>query len=258
MIQSRLIQYVPIIGRYETYGNIDFGTVKGFTWQYDLRRTLNTEIRLAYTLQFADATGSGADSQKGLTRLGNLRNLFPLDFDERHNVSAVIDYRYDEGKRYNGPRIAGKDILSNFGINLQMSAASGRPYTATLRAERFGGSGTLGAINGNRLPWRFNADIRVDKSFQLVKEGKNPLNLNNYLRVANVLNRKNILGVYTTTGSPTDDGYLASAEGQSIVNGIAAQGASKQAYLDAYSWSVRNPNNFTLPRRIYVGASFEF
>ncbi len=258
MIQSRLIQYVPIIGRYETYGNIDFGTVKGFTWQYDMRRTLNTEIRLAYTLQFADATGSGADSQKGLTRLGNLRNLFPLDFDERHNVSAVIDYRYDEGKRYNGPRIAGKDVLSNFGINLQMSAASGRPYTATLRAERFGGSGTLGAINGNRLPWRFNADIRVDKSFQLVKEGKNPLNLNIYLRVANVLNRKNVLGVYTTTGSPTDDGYLASSEGQSIVNGIAAQGASKQAYLDAYSWSVRNPNNFTLPRRIYVGAAFEF
>jgi hypothetical protein len=76
--------------------------------------------------------------------------------------------------------------------------------------------------------------------------------------VANVLNRKNVLGVYTTTGSPTDDGYLASSEGQSIVNGIAAQGASKQAYLDAYSWSVRNPNNFTLPRRIYVGAAFEF
>lgn len=258
MLQRRLIQYVPVIGRYETYGNIDFGTVKGFTWQYDMRRSLNTEIRLAYTLQFADATGSGADSQRGLTRLGNLRNLFPLDFDERHNLSAIIDYRYDEGKRYNGPRIAGKDILSNFGINLQVSAASGRPYTATLRSERFGGSGTLGAINGNRLPWRFNADLRVDKSFNLAKAGKNPLNLNIYLRVANLLNRKNILGVYTATGSPTDDGYLATAEGQSVLNGIKTQGGNQQAYLDAYSWIVQNPGNFTLPRRIYVGAAFEF
>lgn len=258
MIQRRLIQYVPVIGRYETYGNIDFGTVKGFTWQYDMRRSLNTEIRLAYTLQFADATGSGADSQRGLTRLGNLRNLFPLDFDERHNLSAIIDYRYDEGKRYNGPRIGNKDILANFGINLQVSAASGRPYTATLRAERFGGSGTLGAINGNRLPWRFNADLRVDKTFSLSKGDKRPLNLNIYLRVSNLLNRKNILGVYTTTGSPTDDGYLASAEGQSVVNGLSTQGVNTQAYLDAYSWTVRNPNNFTLPRRIYVGAAFEF
>ena len=258
MIQSRLIQYVPVIGRYETYGNIDFGTVKGFTWQYDLRRTLNTELRLAYTLQFADATGSGADSQRGLTRLGNLRNLFPLDFDERHNISAIIDYRYDEGKRYNGPRIGNKDILANFGVNVQVAAASGRPYTATQRAERFGGSGTLGAINGNRLPWRFNADMRVDKTFTLSKEGKKPLSLNIYLRVANVLNRRNILGVYSTSGSPTDDGYLASAEGQSVLAGVGDQGASEQAFLDAYSWRVRTSGNFTLPRRIYVGAAFQF
>jgi hypothetical protein len=258
MIQSRLIQYVPVIGRYETYANIDFGTVKGFTWQYDMRRSLNTEIRLAYTLQFADATGSGANSQRGLTRFGNLRSLFPLDFDERHNIAAIFDYRYDEGKRYNGPRIGGKDILSNFGVNVQATAASGRPYTATIRPERFGGSGKVGAINANRLPWRFNADLRVDKTFNLAKAGKNPLNLNIYLRVANLLNRKNILGVYTATGSPTDDGYLATSEGQSILNGITAQGANQQAYLDAYSWTVRNPNNFTLPRRIYVGASFEF
>ncbi|MCB0523797.1 MAG: carboxypeptidase regulatory-like domain-containing protein [Lewinellaceae bacterium] len=259
MIQSRLIQYVPVIGRYETYGNIDFGTVKGFTWQYDLRRTMNTELRIAYTLQFAGATGSGADSQRGLTRLGNLRTLFPLDFDERHNISAIIDYRYDEGKRYNGPTIGNKDILSNFGINLQIAAASGRPYTATLRPERFGGSGTLGSINGNRLPWRFNADLRVDKTFNLVKgEGKKPLSLNIYFRVSNLLNAKNIIGVYTATGSPIDDGYLATAEGQTSIDQVANQGGNVQAYLDAYSWSVRNPGNYTLPRRLFVGAAFQF
>lgn len=258
MIQSRLVLYVPVIGRYETYGNRDFGTVKGFTWQYDLRRTMNTEIRLAYTLQFADGTGSGADSQRGLTRLGNLRNLFPLDFDERHNIAAIVDYRFDDGKRYNGPRIAGKDILANFGVNIQTTAASGRPYTATLRPERFGGSGTLGSINGNRLPWRFNVDLRVDKSFALSKSDKKPLNLNVYLRVSNLLNRKNILGVYSSTGSPTDDGYLATAEGRSVTQGIANQGFNLDAYLAAYSWNVRNFNNFALPRRIYVGAAFEF
>ncbi len=258
MIQSRTILYVPTIGQYETSGNIDYGTVKGFTVQYDLRRIQNAELRIAYTLQFADGTGSNATSQRGLTSRGNIRALFPLDFDERHNINAIIDYRFDEGKRYNGPRIGGKDILSNFGVNIQTYAVSGRPYTAKQRPVRFGGEGTLGAINGNRLPWRFNIDLRIDKSFNLAPAGKNPLNLNIYFRVANILNRKNVIGVYSVTGSPTDDGYLATAEGQTIVEGIGDTGRNTAAYLDAYSWVVRNGNNYTQPRRLYVGAVFGF
>ncbi len=258
MIQSRTILYVPTIGRYDTYGNVDFGTVKGFTVQYDLRRIQNAELRLAYTLQFADGTGSDANSQRGLTTRGNIRTLYPLSFDERHNIQAILDYRFDSGKRYNGPRIAGKDILADFGANLQLSGASGRPYTARQRPERFGGSGTLGAINGSRLPWRINLDIRFDKTFTLVSTGKNPLNLNVYFRVSNLLNTKNVLGVYPVTGSPTDDGYLATAEGQSILRGIEEQGKSLDAYLASYSWVLLNPGRYTLPRRMYVGASLAF
>ena len=258
MTQSRTIQQVPVIGLYTTYGNVDFGTVKGFTVQYDLRRIQNAELRLAYTLQFADGTGSNANSQRGLTRLGNIRNLFPLDFDERHNISGILDYRFSEGREYNGPRIGNSDILSNFGANLQLTAVSGRPYTSNLRATQFGGEGIQGAINGNRLPWRFTLDLRVDKSFNLTANDKKPLNLNVYLRVSNLLNRKNVQGVYPVTGSPTDDGYLATAEGQNVINNIASQGRETQAYLNSYAWLVRNPDNYMLPRRIYVGAVFEF
>ena len=258
MLQARTILYVPVIGQYETYGNIDFGTVKGFTLQYDLRRVQNMELRLAYTLQFADGTGSNANSQRGLTTRGNIRNLFPLDYDERHNIQAVLDYRYSSGKAYTGPRISGKDILADFGVNFQMSAVSGKPYTATLRSTRFGGAGTLGAINGNRLPWRMNVDMRVDKIFVLSGKGKNQFSVNVYFRAANLLNRKNVIGVYPTTGSPTNDGYLASQEGQSVVRGITESGQNSEAYLASYSWVVQNPNNFTLPRRLYVGAIFGF
>jgi hypothetical protein len=98
----------------------------------------------------------------------------------------------------------------------------------------------------------------VDKSFALAGEGKKPLNLNVYLRVSNVLNRRNILSVYPVTGSPTDDGFLATTEGQSFVENVASQNKSTDAYLASYSWIMRNANNFTLPRRIYVGAAFEF
>jgi len=43
---------------YTSYNNLDFGTVKGLTAEYDLRRTGNVRVRAAYTLQFADATGA--------------------------------------------------------------------------------------------------------------------------------------------------------------------------------------------------------
>ncbi|MEQ1743902.1 MAG: carboxypeptidase regulatory-like domain-containing protein [Saprospiraceae bacterium] len=258
MIQSRTILYVPTIGRYDTYGNTDFGTVKGFTVQYDLRRIQNAELRLAYTLQFADGTGSDANSQRGLTSRGNIRNLFPLSFDERHNIQAIFDYRFDSGKRYNGPRLGGSDILANFGINLQLSAVSGRPYTARQRPERFGGSGTLGSFNGSRLPWRLNLDLRMDKTFIFGEGTKNPLSLNVYLRVANLLDTKNVLGVYPVTGSAYDDGYLATAEGQSVLRGITEQGRNVNAYLDSYSWVLQNSGLFALPRRIYIGAAFQF
>ena len=39
LIQTRYLLNVPIVNNYLTFDNIDFGTVKGFTASYDLRRT---------------------------------------------------------------------------------------------------------------------------------------------------------------------------------------------------------------------------
>jgi Carboxypeptidase regulatory-like domain/TonB-dependent Receptor Plug Domain len=256
MPQQRVRSFIPVIGRYTTVDNIDFGTVKGFTTAYDLRRIRNVEMQVAYTLQFADGTGSNSASARG--RREQLRTLYPLDFDERHNIQGILDYRFDEGKRYNGPQLFGKDILALFGANIQFNAVSGRPYTARRISQRFGAAGTLGAINGNRLPWRSTIDLRLDKTFNLSAAGKNPLYLNVYFRVSNLLDRRNWANVYEFTGSPTDDGYLASAEGQQSLVGLESQGRNLDAYLAAYSWSLLDPNNFLAPRRMFVGASFSF
>ncbi len=256
MIQLQTYNYIPTIGSYTTFGNQDFGTTKGFTVAYDLRRISNFEARLAYTLQFADGTGSGDESQRELVKLGNVRSLSPLDYDERHNLQGIFDFRFSDGKGYNGPRIAGKDILSNFGVNLQVSAASGRPYTAKDTPRRFDATGTGGAINGSRKPWRTNLDLRVDKSFELSKAGsQNSLSVNIYLRVSNLLNRKNIIAVNGFTGSPTDDGYLVTQQGAST---IPTEVDRREAFLASYSWALLDPNRYTQPRRIYLGASFSF
>ncbi len=261
MIETRyLVNLPPPINQYQTIGNIDFGTVKGFSLSYDLRRTSNLEMTASYTLQFADGTGSTVESQRDIAQNGNLRQLIPLNYDERHRFVANIDYRYDSGKRYNGPRLFGADIFSNAGVNVQLITVSGRPYTKQQNPERFGGTGFLGAINGARYPWNFTIDMRVNKQFHLSSsdESKKPLYCDVYFRVQNLLDTRNIIGVYGASGSPDDSGYLASSFGQDELRTLESAGRDVQAFLTAYQWQLLNPGFYTQPRRMYIGASVQF
>ena len=127
---------------YTSYNNLDFGTVKGLTVTYDLRRlNSNTRLNASYTLQFADGTGSSSTTSQALINSGlpNLRTLNPLNWDRRHNFNISLDYRFSDGKDYNGPTITrrkGTDsekvvqLLKNFGVNFQLTGGSGTPYTA--------------------------------------------------------------------------------------------------------------------------------
>ncbi len=259
MIQNRTFLHVPTVNQYESYDNLDFGTVKGFTFQYDLRRTGNISLTANYTLQFADGTGSDADSQRGNTSRGNLRVLFPLDFDERHRFTSSIDYRYGSGKKYNGPKWFGADIFANAGINLQAIAVSGRPYSKNREYIRLDGQGIVGSINGARLPWNMTLNARIDKNFRLTKaDSKFPLDLNVYFRVQNILDKRNIIDVYPASGSADDDGFLVSSNGLDTQASILSSGKDLEAYVDSYQWRVLNPSFFSLPRRLYLGAILEF
>jgi outer membrane receptor protein involved in Fe transport len=260
MIQLRSVLFVPNITSYETFGNIDFGTIKGFTLSYDRRRKDNLSFNAAYTLQFADGTGSDASSQRNLTERGNLRTIYPLSYDERHNLQASVDYRFDNGTRYNGPRIAGIRFLEDFGANLAISAVSGAPYTAKEVPDRFGGAGTIGQINGSRLPWKYRLDLRFDKDVKLSRNEKNPLTMNVFLRIQNLLNTRNVVGVFSASGSASNDGYLASERGGQEQDQVLQQGGAsyQSAFLNAYNWALINPGNYTLPRRVFIGASFSF
>lgn len=262
MIQVRTYLYVPPpVNQYESFGNLDFGTVKGFSVAYDLRRTNNLELTANYTLQFADGTGSEATSQRGLTDRGNIRALFPLSFDERHRLVANVDYRYASGRAYNGPRILGADIFANAGIGFQVTAVSGRPYSRRQKPEPFSGTGFAGAINGARLPWNFTIDLRANKQFRVLvgnEDTGKPLFVNVYLRVQNLLDARNVINVYSASGSAEDDGFIASPDGQSALNTLNTSGRDVAAFLRSYQWRMFNADFYTLPRRMYLGAIVEF
>lgn len=274
-----MVQVVNVTGAYptayNTYGNIDFGTVKGFIIGYDLRRTGNIQMRASYTLQFADGTGSSTTQGFNLVNAGfpNLRNVIPLNFDQRHNIVVTTDYRYASGTDYNGPLMFGKQILSNTGLNVVARAGSGTPYTRQSNAlvapslTPTSGNGTtsptgnslvLGSVNGSRLPWTFRVDVRLDKDIPLTfgktEDKKKQGNLNVYLQVLNVFDTQNVIAVYRKTGNPDDDGYLVASQFQSD---IASQ-YDEQSFRDLYSVYVNNPNNYSLPRRIRLGVLFSF
>ena len=242
---------------YFSFDNLDFGTVKGLTVGYDLRRTGNIYMRVNYTLQFADGTGSsagGAAVNLNNTEFSTLRTISPLNFDQRHRINANIDYHYGEGKAYNGPMIGEKRILENAGANLVFNVGSGTPYSASSDSfnRRLDGS-----INGSRLPWRVTIDTQIDKTFKIKygKDNKKDFALNAYVLVNNLLNAKNILAVYPNTGNPDDNGYLTDPDYQAQIR----QQIDEQSYRDLYALNLtQGGGNYSAPRTIQVGVRVDF
>ena len=254
---------------YTSFSNLDFGTVKGFTASYDLRRTGNVRLRASYTLQFTNATGASTTTMSSLIAAGvpNLRSTFPMPWDRRHQFNIVLDYRFSEGKAYNGPvtqRENKKPIqwLANTGASLTVNGGSGTPYTAAKNITSPISPSTNilnGSMYGSRLPWSFRFDLRVDKDINLKlggkdgKEGRDAY-MNVYFQILNLLNSKNIMGVYNATGNPDDDGYLSAPEYQ---REIQIQ-RDPQAYRDLYSLYVNYAGHYSQPRQIRFGVIFNF
>ena len=260
--QRDMVQVINLTGAYpinmRTYGNIDFGTIKGFTFKYDLRRTNNVSLKASYTLQFANATGSDATTGTSLINSGqpNLRATLPTDFDQRHAFAILLDYRFASGRNYNGPRWFGTDIFSNAGTNISINSGSGTPYT-----KRNINSGKVtGSVNGSIMPWRTTINMKIDKSFILDftdKENGRKAELNIYLDISNLLNTMNIIGVYSSTGNPTDDAFLTSSRGTAKINTAKAT-RDEASYINYYTMMLDNSAHFIMPRQIRLGLLLNF
>lgn len=267
--QRDMVQVVNVFNAYpvsyRSFGNQDFGTIKGMTVAYDLRRTGNIRMRVSYTLQFASGTGSDATSALGLINSGepNLRTIFPYSRDQRHAFQIVVDYRYGSGKDYNGPKIGDFEVLGNTGLNVTTNIGSGTPYSGVKepRGEALlspGASPLDGSLNGSRMPWTFLVEAQLDRNFVLEfgkdDDKKKMAYLNVYLRVLNPFNIINTTNVYRATGNPTDDGFLLSSAAQlNIQNQL-----DEQSFRDYYTIKVFNRNNLGLPRQIRLGVMFDF
>eukprot|EP01030_Chromulinospumella_sphaerica_P034549 gene34549-biopygen18987 len=230
-----MVNIVPYIFAYpygyQTYGNRDFSTTKGSTLMYDLRATNHLKMQVSYTLQFAEGTGSSYAGGRGLLStlinegFPNLRYVTNLSIDSRHYIAVNADYRYFDGE---GPTIGGKHILQNAGANLILKTRSDKDF-----ALKFG---------------------KKDKDAVEGVRPKRPNYLKAYVMINNLLNTREILGVYGYTGRTDDNGYLVSSFGQQFV----PQQVNPQSYIDLYKIYQNNPGFLNYARTINFGLEFNF
>jgi hypothetical protein len=98
-------------------------------------------------------------------------------------------------------------------------------------------------------------DARIDKSISFSKN----FNLNVFLRVQNLLDKQNIADVYNASASAEDDGFLSSTNGKQQLDNIrTTRPADLEAYQQSYLMRMINPDFYFFPRRIFLGAVFDF
>ena len=249
LIQLRNLREATPSG-YSRYENVDFGTVKGFEFGYDLRRTNGVAFNANYTLSFADGTGSGDRTTSVIVWIDETPPNFisPLDFDQRHKMNLSLDYRLGAGE---GPTIFGAKLLENFGVNILATAGSGFPYTGVVEPFPVNASrapNPSGGINEDRMPWTSRIDLRVDRRF-LVSNGAS---VTAFLWVENLFDQQNTQNVWRFTGLPDDDGFLSTAEGIQFLE------SAVPASETLYNHRNRILGYVGIPRLIRLGARLDF
>ena len=267
LIQLRKIQYA-FPSDYTTYDNVDFRSAKGIRLLLQVNRVKNFKFDINYTLQFVEGTGSDDQSQFYLVNSGNpnFKTVYPISTDYRHQIKFTFDYRFAHGKNYKGPMVKNYKLLEDFGVNLGLQLRSGGPTRQSSSvsddASINGTTGRQGTASLDaRLPWYTRLDLKVNKDFSFnvgkksgSKEQGHEIGISIYVYIQNLINTQNILTIFPYTLNPNDDGYIKSAVGS--LN-VSAQ-TSPQAYKDLYKAKVNNPDNYSLPRRIYLGATLNF
>ena len=255
---------------YPIYVNQDFATTKGIELSLKVRRIERLRAEFNYTYSDARGTNSGTVSGYGAQQNNSALPtvIVPLDFDQTHRGSIMLDYRF--GKDDGGP------VLEQLGFNLLFTFNSGHPFTIDKRqglgqnAPWTGGvlsTGLFGdsranfptePINSSSTPWEYNIDLRIDKAFTFMNT-----DFDLYVYVQNLLNTKNVDNVYLATGNAYNDGFLQSADAQNLIVNPSNAANYGQKYADLYQIiNLQNRQNtlagtatdlFSAPRQIRVG-----
>ena len=243
------------------YVNSDFSQITGVEVDFKTNRVNNIQVFANYVFQ--DVRGTNSYPTLGTIGWGKPTMIAATRYDQRHQASAIVDYRTGR---------TGNVLTSNFGVNMIASYNSGHPYTFSdgSMGQRDAGEGALlsdndprnrapqEAINSSTTPSIFNIDLGVDKIISVMN-----INVKLYATVTNLLNTKHIVNVYNRTGDAFDDGFLSDPALSSLI--IEGRGPE---YVEMYQKiNLANRNHwlndhgfdlFGIPREIKMGMQVSF
>jgi outer membrane receptor protein involved in Fe transport len=227
------------------YVNGDYGSVTGLDVSLEklpISGYLSGSISYGYLI--AKGNGSNANEPYYTYLTSSTDTLAPvsdfaLDFDQRHTLNAVIDYRVpaDWSADLFGLRIPG-----SWGLSVVGYFGSGLPFS------RSDASGNLmGERNASRLPASYSVDMRFNKDFNV---GGSKRLVTWFVEVDNIFDRRNVLDVYSRTGKPDDDDIAVV-----LASGTDAEQAAVAHFDDLYD---HDPQNFSPPRTVRTGLEYSF
>jgi outer membrane receptor protein involved in Fe transport len=235
---------------YALFVNGDFGNTKGFSFDFQLRRTNRVSANINYTLQWANGTGSDPNTQFRIAWQNPGEHptfVAPLDYDQRHTATVNVDFRT---LPKDGPAIGNFYPLGALGLNIFYTYGSGMAYTPeTPSTVVFGTGGSrfpVAGINSGHKPATSTLNIRLDKKFDV-----GPVTLNPYIWVLNLFNHMNVNTIYPATGLPDDDGWFSTPEGQRWAE-------SNPVAAEWYHARIDDPGNYNAPRQIRIGLRIDY
>jgi outer membrane receptor protein involved in Fe transport len=195
-----------VVQRYE---NRDYGRSRGFEVTIEKRggRLVNGEVNYTYAFAYGKQSQTRQTYWEDFQLSREPLSEKPLDNDVRHQINCGIQLVVSETME---PRLFGIRIPNGWTFSVQGSFETGRPFTPgdkypNLNVE----SGLEIQDNSLRMPSRLNFDVRFEKYFKMVD-----LNWRFIVWVDNLLDNKNVRGVYGDTGRPDTrqtDGYNVKA-----------------------------------------------
>jgi len=249
-------------------GNGDFSISKGVEISLRSKRVGGFLGRVNYTLTDARGTNSDPNGEIGALEQGldGPQQIQPLEFMQKHQGSAILDYRSGSDQPIWG---------RNWGVNLLWRFSSGRRYTrVTSTGSGLGQRGAdegplltdsdprfrvpLEPINASSTPFTTTLDLRLSRGFDI-----GPASATAYIYVQNLVNRKNVQNVYLRTGSATDDGFFSNPGlSRSIIQN---RGSDYVQYYQTINLDNRHHYRedwgrdiFGQPRQVRIGIQVEY
>ncbi|HEV8537613.1 MAG TPA: TonB-dependent receptor, partial [Bacteroidota bacterium] len=214
---------------YTIYKNQDYANSRGLTLTIDKRTANLWSLNLSYTIQIAEGVNSNPDdAYRGfLDNKEPARSLTPLDWDQVHTANLTLGI---------GENDWGVFFLGRFG--------SGLPYTPVInQADQRGQDVARGVqSNSRRRPENYSVDVRLFKNFKLA-----PVSFSAFIKIFNLLDRRNEITVYGETGRAT-----------ATPENLGAGNISPQGRINSIASYLNRPDFYSEPREIQFGIEAEF